>query len=136
MLTAVGYPATEEIFNKIKIAQILCVTCINWNSNEVPVLYSVIISVTCVSPSLPLEALNARGTRSPVLNCLFGFQCLRDALSADELSREGHGQIQVTLQEGGRGLFHGVPGSCPLGTSRKGFCVNSFSCSVPQALIY
>lgn len=40
---------------------------------------------------------------------------------------EGQGQIQ----EGGRGLFPGVPGSCLLGTTRKGFCVNSFSCSVP-----
>lgn len=113
MLTAVGYPATEEIFNKIKIAQILCVTCIHWNSNEVPVLYSVIISVTCVSPSLPLEALNARGTRSPVLNCLFGFERLHGALSADELSGEGHGQIQVTLQEGAEDCFVGFQGLVP-----------------------
>lgn len=57
-------------------------------------------------------------------------ECLPGAVSADELSGEGHGQIQVTLQEGERIVSWGFR-SCPLGTARKGFCVNSLSCSVP-----
>lgn len=135
MLTAVRYPATEEICNKIKTSQILCTLCLNWNPDEVPVLYSVTVSVKPVSKFSflsPFKHKMQKGTRSSVLNCLDLSVFMVRFLQM--LSGVGAGQIQVTLLvfAGSRaeGYFMGFWDLVPQVLQGKA-SVLSFSCSVP-----